>query len=63
MNREESPIVFTIIRRDDGLTIYTKDPRGKHLKADASNFELIRYMSAISLELNERGYAVLFEVD
>ena len=69
---ENRPIVFTITRRGDrDCLISTKDPRGKSCeyvdKALEGGFsfriDLFDDMRAIAEELNNKGYAVLFEVD
>ena len=63
---EERPIVFTVSKSDmnEMYRIYTHDGRGSdenvfNLYAD----ELFKTMLDISEVLNDKGYAVLFEVD
>ena len=68
MNREERPIVFTIQKqcRDDCemYNLITKDTRGRYESAwSIYANELFNIMVDISEELNNKGYAVLFEVD
>ena len=68
---EERPIVFTITEHEKfcGYStfyydIITKDPRGRseNLTEIATN-NLYEYLAVISARLNNKGYAVLFEVD
>lgn len=72
MINEERPIVFTITRRGErDCFISTKDSRGedceyisKALEGGFSFYtDLFEDMIAIAEELNDKGYAVLFEVD
>ena len=69
---EERPIVFTITRRGErDCFISTKDPRGESCEYISEALEggfsfrldLFEDMCAIAEELNNKGYAVLFEVD
>ena len=69
MNREERPIVFTmtrITRNFGGLYhIRTKDSRArKHNDyMDVGVNQLFDILEEIAEDLNDEGYAVLFEVD
>ena len=69
MNREERPIVFTvsrITRNFGGLYhIRTKDSRadGYTDYMDIGVMELFDIMEEIAESFNDKGYAVLFEVD
>ena len=70
---EERPIVFTIQSgyMHHNVKIITKDPRAKESKhystwVDGEGIaflDLFDVMVNISAELNNKGYAVLFEVD
>lgn len=67
---EDRPIVFTISKTggsNAGFIFYqvtTKDPRGEAESiVDVYDVELFRIMVNISEVLNNKGYAVLFEVD
>ena len=71
MNREERPIVFTIsqITRNFGglFEIKTKNPNGKDFNKvcpdEVGITQLYTTLEEISEDLNDKGYAVLFEVD
>ena len=68
MNREERPIVFTVtmITRNFGglFGIKTTDSRANNWhRIDIGVIELFTTMQEISEEFNDKGYAVLFEVD
>ena len=70
---EDRPIVFTITHCEkSGMSgnyydIKTKDIRGKEENLEGlfivASEALLEYMSFISIRLNNKGYAVLFEVD
>ena len=65
--REERPIVFTITKITDNFgrlyRIYTKDSRYKYNQLDISVLRLFETMIEIADDVNDKGYAVLFEVD
>lgn len=64
--REERPIVFTLSVSERTLlhSIKTKDPRGSDENVDnLYGDEVYKTMRDISEVLNNKGYAVLFEVD
>ena len=68
MNREERPIVFTVsqVTQNFGglFQIKTKDRRVDNWhRIDIGVTELFTTMEEVSEEFNEKGYAVLFEVD
>lgn len=68
MNREERPIVFTITSNSNsGMKhiIKTSDARvSEEYYSGISYFgDLFNRMQEISAEYNNKGYAVLFEVD
>lgn len=59
---EERPIIFTVTPLDNGhYKIYTEDSRAD-LQANCGR-DLYTMIASISEELNNKGYAVLFEVD
>ena len=59
---EERPIIFTVTPLDSGhYRIYTEDSR-TDLQANCGS-DLSTMLASISEELNNKGYAVLFEVD
>lgn len=70
---EERPIVFTIQSgyMHHNVKISTKDPRAEesknyltYVKDEGTAFlDLFDVMGNISADLNNKGYAVLFEVD
>ena len=63
---EERPIVFTITRADshsDVFKVKTKDPRGEYMNGMMTANIWFSYLVKLSEELNNKGYAVLFEVD
>lgn len=64
---EERPIVFTITQITNNFgglyRIYTKDSRYKYNQSDISVLRLFETMTEIAEELNNNGYAVLFEVE
>ncbi len=67
---EERPIVFTISEYEKFMLegkyydITTKDPRGESENLTEIPCESpFLYMELISARLNNKGYAVLFEVD
>jgi len=60
---EERPVVFTITQNDAmHYRIYTKDSR-TDIQANVGYEGLFHMLVSISEELNNKGYAVLFEVD
>lgn len=60
---EERPITFTIGCLDSThYRIYTKDSR-TDIQANVGYEGLFHMLMSISEELNNKGYAVLFEVD
>lgn len=60
---EDRPIVFTISDlKNKNYMVTTKDPRGEQLNTNKTQ-ALFYKMCRISEELNNKGYAVLFEVD
>ena len=64
--REDRPIVFTlsVSERTALHSITTKDPRGSDENVDSIYAdEVYKTMLDISEVLNNKGYAVLFEVD
>lgn len=68
MNRNECPIVYTIIKEADGFRIFTKDARiapGDACISGIANSKLFATMVMISTILNNEGYGlgVVFEVD
>ena len=69
MNREERPIVFTITYvSETAVRVYTKDARWEkeHLTMnfeDVTPCHLYACIDAITVTGNNKGYAVLFEVD
>lgn len=69
MNREERPIVFTITDISESqLMVYTKDSRWKKegltmTFENVSPCNLFSCTEAVTVTGNNRGYAVLFEVD
>lgn len=65
---EERPIVFTISKITDNFgglcLIKTKDSRADGCTyTDVGVVQLFEIMCVISEEFNDKGYAVLFEVD
>ena len=59
----DRPIVYTITQNDAvHYSIYTKDSR-TDLQANVGYEGLFTMLVSISEELNNQGYAVLFEVD
>lgn len=66
MTREERPITFTITTvGNKGYRMYTKDARVEQSNRDVtfSDKMLFQMMTFASGVYNEKGYAVLFEVD
>jgi hypothetical protein len=66
MNREERPIVFTIRYSEvtDSYFIRSEDNRAEGLVTNmVHRIDLFFAMVKISEILNNKGYAVLFEVD
>lgn len=63
MNREERPIVFTITYSDLGYWIRTRDSRSEEPYNNISCGELSAMMVELTRKYNNKGYAVLFEVD
>ena len=64
--RECVPIVFTISRADDKGNVYkvsTKDPRGEYMNGLMTVNIWFSYLVNLAEELNNKGFAVLFEVD
>lgn len=64
--REDRPIIFTVsVSERTGLhKIVTKDPRGIDENVDSLFAdEIFKTEKDISEVLNDRGYAVLFEID
>ena len=65
---EERPIVFTIMKITNNFgglySIKTKDSRiGGCNYTDVGVMQLFEIMSMLADEFNDKGYAVLFEVD
>ena len=69
--KEIMPVVFTVKQNGDGnsYSITSKDSRAKQntgvriqFKA-LSSYDIYRIMSWITKQLNEKGFAVLFEVE
>ena len=62
---EERPIVFTIKQVGRLYTLVTKDSRVGTNKPspEIGTRQLVKTMRALSAMLNDKGYAVLFEVD
>ena len=65
MNNEERPIVFTITQVDRLYTIVTKDSRvgTNEPSPEIGARQLVETMKYLSAVFNNKGYAVLFEVD
>lgn len=60
----DRPIVFTITENDTSFFICTKDGRAEHrFTAVPSAGFLMLALTSLSKEYNDKGYAVLFEVD
>ena len=63
MSREERPIVFTISTLGSkNYRLVTKDPRGLELNVEKTQV-LFQKMLTLTETLNNKGFAVLFEVD
>ena len=62
---EERPIVFTVTQDTKMTRIYTKDGRVDDETTDLGfeNDMLFEMMVYVSQKWNDKGYAVLFEVD
>lgn len=60
---EERPIVFTISEINHGVSMLTKDPRGSDENSEVDYGIIFEVMRDITETLNNKGYAVLFEVD
>ena len=63
---EDRPIVFTISKADDKGNVFrvkTKDPRGEYMNGLMTTNIWFSYLVKLAEELNNKGYAVLFEVD
>ena len=63
---EERPIVFTISKAGDYENVFkvkTKDPRGSYMNGIMTKNIWFSYLVKLSEEFNNKGYAVLFEVD
>ena len=64
MKSEERPIVFTITRSKATISIFTKDGRAEHRFTVVHGVEFLMFaLTSLSKEFNDKGYAVLFEVD
>ena len=65
MNREERPIVFTITQVGRLYTLVTKDSRAgtNRPSPEIGARQLVETMKDLSAMFNNKGYAVLFEVD
>ena len=65
MEREERPIVFTVSRVTGGFVMFTKDSRAGTNKPspELPITRLLKTMEELSVLFNDKGYAVLFEVD
>ena len=63
MNREERPIVFTITYSELGYWVRTRDSRSEEPYNNICCDELSTIMLEITMKYNDKGYAVLFEVD
>ena len=63
--QEERPVVFTLSEVSQGVySLTTKDPRGDLLnEGKVLSHKLVWKMRDLSKRLNNKGYAVLFEVD
>lgn len=62
----DSPVIFTITKEKDVFyKVYTRDPRGAeyNLLSHVDRSATFGRMQKITRELNDKGYAVLFEVD
>ena len=61
----ERPITYTIARKNEQVRIYTKDARVDEGNKDVT-FDMVYLfgiMQFITGTMNEKGYAVLFEVE
>ena len=65
MTHEERPITFTISKAEAGFRMHTKDARVQesNRNVEFSRDQLFTMMEFASMIYNDKGFAVLFEID
>ena len=61
--KEERPIIFTIFEGKHSYSIHTSDPRGASFNVNFLGDQTMFHIKNITAKLNNKGYAVMFEVD